>query len=191
MQALLDDLADEFGHLRMFRPNRDARFSKDKSPYKLWVGATSESRAVGATGYYIEVSATRLITGFGAMLMARDQLERFRAALDDEQSARGFVELYHALAAESLPLISGIEPPFEDRTPRIPRGPSPRGVPALEGRRHRPGVRQSRLECTPRRHSTGSTPSGAARHHSKHGSTPTLEHPRHPQITREPPPRDC
>ena len=25
MQALLDDLADEFGHLRMLRPHRDAR----------------------------------------------------------------------------------------------------------------------------------------------------------------------
>ncbi len=121
MQALLDDLADEFGHLRMFRPNRDVRFSKDKSPYKLWVGATSQARAVGGTGYYIQVSATSLITGFGAMLMARDQLGRFRAAIDDEQSAREFVELYHALAAESLPLISGIEPPLKS---------GPRGYPA-------------------------------------------------------------
>lgn len=42
MRALLEDLAGEFGPLRMFRPNRDMRFSKDKSPYKLWVGATSE-----------------------------------------------------------------------------------------------------------------------------------------------------
>ncbi len=48
MKALLADLDDEFPPLRMFRPNRDLRFSKDKSPYKLWVGATSESRAVGA-----------------------------------------------------------------------------------------------------------------------------------------------
>lgn len=121
MQALLDDLAEEFGHLRMFRPNRDVRFSKDKSPYKLWVGATSESRAVGGTGYYLQVTATRLSTGFGAMLMARDQLERFRAALDDEQTGRVFVELCDALAAESLPLTSGIEPPLKS---------SPRGYPA-------------------------------------------------------------
>lgn len=103
MRALLDELAEEFGQLRMFRPNRDVRFSKDKSPYKLWVGATSESRAVGGTGYYIQVSATRLTTGFGAMLMARDQLERFRAAIDDEQSGRAFEELQHMLAAGSLP----------------------------------------------------------------------------------------
>jgi len=87
MRALLEDLAGEFGPLRMFRPNRDMRFSKDKSPYKLWVGATSESRAVGGIGYYIEVSATRFVTGFGAMAMARDQLARFRTAIDDETSA--------------------------------------------------------------------------------------------------------
>lgn len=80
MRALLDDLANEFGPMRMFRPNRDVRFSQDKSPYKLWVSATSQSRAIGGTGYYIEVSPTGLITGFGAMLMARDQLARFRAA---------------------------------------------------------------------------------------------------------------
>jgi uncharacterized protein (DUF2461 family) len=37
MRALLDELTEEFGPLRMFRPNRDIRFSKDKSPYKLWM----------------------------------------------------------------------------------------------------------------------------------------------------------
>ncbi len=35
MRALLDELAEEFGQLRMFRPNRDVRSSKDKSPYRL------------------------------------------------------------------------------------------------------------------------------------------------------------
>ncbi|WP_460831861.1 DUF2461 family protein [Nocardioides hungaricus] len=30
--------------LRTFRPNRDVRFSKDKSPYRLWIGAVSETR---------------------------------------------------------------------------------------------------------------------------------------------------
>ncbi len=122
MRALLDELAEEFGQLRMFRPNRDVRFSKDKSPYKLWVGATSESRAVGGTGYYIQVSATRLTTGFGTMLMARDQLERFRAAIDDEQSGRAFEELQQMLAAGSLPITSGIEPPLKTGPRGYPSG---------------------------------------------------------------------
>lgn len=113
MRALLAELADEFGPLRMFRPNRDVRFAKDKAPYKLWAGATSESRAVGGIGYYIEVSAARLVTGFGAMAMARDQLERFRAAIDDEQSGQAFEEMRHKLASESIPVSPGIVPPLK------------------------------------------------------------------------------
>ncbi|HEU0317423.1 MAG TPA: DUF2461 family protein, partial [Solirubrobacteraceae bacterium] len=35
LEALLDDLAGELGgEVRMFRQNRDVRFSADKSPYK-------------------------------------------------------------------------------------------------------------------------------------------------------------
>jgi uncharacterized protein (TIGR02453 family) len=121
MRALLDLLAEEFGPLRMFRPNRDVRFSKDKSPYKLWVGATSESRAVGGIGYYIEVSSSRLVTGFGAMAMARDQLERFRIAIDDEQSGRAFARLHHTMASRSIPLSPGIDPALKT---------GPRGYPS-------------------------------------------------------------
>ncbi|MEH1129786.1 DUF2461 domain-containing protein [Micromonospora sp. CPCC 206061] len=118
MNALLDELTEEFGQLRMFRPNRDIRFSKDKSPYKLWAGATSESRAVGGIGYYIEVSATRMVTGYGAMAMTSDQLARFRAAIDDETSGQAFAKLHHELTSQSSPLTHGIDPPL--KTP--PRG---------------------------------------------------------------------
>ncbi len=86
MLALLAELSDEFPPMRMFRPNRDVRFAKDKSPYKLWAGATSVSHAVGGTGYYVSVSASGMVTGCGAMALARDQLQRFRAALDDNHS---------------------------------------------------------------------------------------------------------
>lgn len=34
MSALAEELADEFGTAKLFRPHRDVRFSKDKSPYK-------------------------------------------------------------------------------------------------------------------------------------------------------------
>ena len=32
MEELLQDVADEFGEAKLFRPNRDTRFSKDKTP---------------------------------------------------------------------------------------------------------------------------------------------------------------
>lgn len=118
MRALLADLSDEFGPLRMFRPNRDVRFSADKSPYKLWAGATSESQAVGGIGYYLEASATRIVTGYGAMLMAPDQLRRYRAAIDDHTSGTEFETLIDTLAARSLPVSHGAEEPLKT----APRG---------------------------------------------------------------------
>src|SRR3989442_1681741 len=41
MDALLEDLAGEFGPGRIFRPYRDVRFSTDKSPYKENIAAVS------------------------------------------------------------------------------------------------------------------------------------------------------
>ncbi len=121
MRALLDELEDEFGALRIFRPYRDVRFSKDKSPYKLWIGATSEARAVGGIGYYVEASGRGLITGFGAMALERDQLQRFRAAIAEERSGRAFVELHRALETAELPLVPGFDPPLKN----APRGYPP------------------------------------------------------------------
>src|SRR3954451_9103578 len=40
MEELLAELADEFGESKIFRPNRDVRFSADKSPYKTNIAAT-------------------------------------------------------------------------------------------------------------------------------------------------------
>ena len=36
MRALVAELEDEFGGAKLFRPNRDVRFSKDKTPQR-WV----------------------------------------------------------------------------------------------------------------------------------------------------------
>ena len=73
MSALVDQLSGEFGPLRMFRPNRDLRFARDKAPYKLWTGATSTPQATGGIGYYLSVSTTGITTGYGAMRMTADQ----------------------------------------------------------------------------------------------------------------------
>lgn len=118
MQSLLTELSDEFGPLRMFRPNRDVRFSKDKSLYKVWTGATNEAHALGGIGYYLEASATRIVTGYGAMLMAPDQLRRYRAAINDDSSGSEFEQLNHTLAAESLPISRAAEEPLKT----APRG---------------------------------------------------------------------
>ena len=51
MVALTEALADEFGTAKIFRPYRDVRFSKDKTPYKTHQGAFVV--ASPATGWYV------------------------------------------------------------------------------------------------------------------------------------------
>jgi uncharacterized protein (DUF2461 family) len=51
MDELLAELASQYGEGRIFRPYRDVRFSKDKSPYKTSIAATL------ANGGYISLLA--------------------------------------------------------------------------------------------------------------------------------------
>jgi uncharacterized protein (TIGR02453 family) len=79
MEALLAELEPRWGEGRIFRPYRDVRFTRDKSPYKTHIGAT-----IGQG--YLQLSADGLAAGCGMWEMARDQLERYRAAVDDDRS---------------------------------------------------------------------------------------------------------
>lgn len=81
MTELTVELA-EFGPFHMFRPHNDVRFSKNKPPFKTHQGAYGESE--GGTGYYAQFSADGLMVGAGYYAMARDQLARFRSAIDGE-----------------------------------------------------------------------------------------------------------
>jgi uncharacterized protein (TIGR02453 family) len=80
--ALSELVANEFGPLKVFRPNRDTRFSKDKTPYKTACYAVGEGE--DGEGYYVGISAQGLTVGAGFWLMAPDQLERYRQAVDDD-----------------------------------------------------------------------------------------------------------
>lgn len=83
--ALLAEIADEFGTAHVFRPNRDVRFSADKSPYK-----TQAAALVGGM-HYVEISMDGVLAGSGAYHMSRDQLARFRRAIDEEASGKDLV----------------------------------------------------------------------------------------------------
>jgi uncharacterized protein (TIGR02453 family) len=91
MQALVAALEPEFGPGKIFRPYRDVRFSKDKTPYKTHCGAT-----VGA--FYVQVGADGLMAAGGYYGMGADQVARFRTAVDDDR--RG-TDLQKRLAAMS------------------------------------------------------------------------------------------
>lgn len=78
MEALLSEMAAEFGDGKIFRPYRDIRFSADKSPYKTTIGATLPK------GGYLQLSADGLAVALGYHLMAPDQLARYRRAVDQD-----------------------------------------------------------------------------------------------------------
>ena len=82
--ALSDEIEREFGPLHVFRPNRDVRFAKDKSPYKTAAAAVTESE--GGAAYYVQISSEGLYVGSGYYHLAPDQLERYRAAVADSKS---------------------------------------------------------------------------------------------------------
>src|SRR5690349_24989809 len=88
MEALLTELGERFGgEVKLFRQNRDIRFSPDKSPYKTNTYGVVYGSELAAQGLYASISARGLVAGSGYHVMARDQLERYRDAVDDD--ARG------------------------------------------------------------------------------------------------------
>lgn len=103
MAALLAELADEFGEGRIFRPNRDVRFSADKSPYKTAMGAR-----IGDAGY-VQISADGLMAGSGMYHMMPDQLERYRRAVDKDATGTELVELIAKLTKANV-TVHGTDP---------------------------------------------------------------------------------
>ena len=85
MAALLDELSESFGgEVKMFRQNRDVRFSPDKSPYKTNTYGVLYGTEIAHLGLYASISARGLVAGSGYFRMARDQLDRYREAVDDD-----------------------------------------------------------------------------------------------------------
>jgi uncharacterized protein (TIGR02453 family) len=84
--ALTDALAPEFGAAKVFRPYRDVRFAKDKTPYKTHQGAYV---GVGpACGWYVEISARGVRTGAGFYDASGTDLARIRESIDHEATGK-------------------------------------------------------------------------------------------------------
>lgn len=63
MTELLAELSGEFGEAKLFRPYRDVRFSRDKTPYKTHQGAYIP--VASATGWYLQLGASGFLVGAG------------------------------------------------------------------------------------------------------------------------------
>jgi uncharacterized protein (TIGR02453 family) len=127
MSELLAALEPEFGTGTVFRPYRDIRFAKDKSPYKTHQGAFVE---VGpGTGYYVQVDASGLLVGGGFHAHTPDQLALYRDAVDDDRVGAQLDRIVRTAAEDGF-AIEG------DRLKSRPRG-YPADHPRIELLRHR------------------------------------------------------
>lgn len=84
-------LAPEFGDGKFFRPYRDIRFSKDKTPYKTHQGVVFHE-----SSRYLQISAAGLFVGGGYWHTTSNQVARLRRAVADDRTGK---ELEKALDA--------------------------------------------------------------------------------------------
>jgi uncharacterized protein (TIGR02453 family) len=117
-------LAEQLRHLgepHLFRPYNDMRFHA-RPPIKEQVSVAIGYGAAG--GFYVELSLDGLLVAAGLHNPAGDQLERFRAAIDDGRKAEAFEHAVRVASEAGL----AVPPP---QLKRPPRG-YPQGHPRLD-----------------------------------------------------------
>jgi uncharacterized protein (TIGR02453 family) len=117
MLALIAALEPEFGPMKFFRPQRDLRFSADKSPYKTTAAAVTRGEA-GAASYYVQFSADGLMYAAGYYRTERDQVERYRLAVADDRIGGELARVVRDLEADGYELTG-------ETLKRAPRGFDP------------------------------------------------------------------
>jgi uncharacterized protein (TIGR02453 family) len=95
MKALTAALEPEFGTAKVFRPYRDVRFAKDKTPYKTHQGAFVA--AGPRTGWYVEISARGTRVGGGFYDAEGPRPAAIREAMADEKTGKALDRLLRRL----------------------------------------------------------------------------------------------
>ncbi len=113
MTALVTALEPEFGAAKVFRPFRDVRFAKDKTPYKTHQGAFVG--AGPACGWYVEIAARGVRTGAGFYDASATDLARIRASIVNELTGKQLQEILAKLTRAGF-TVGG------DRLKTSPRG---------------------------------------------------------------------
>ncbi|WP_433326888.1 DUF2461 domain-containing protein [Spirillospora sp. CA-294931] len=123
MNELFAELEPEFGTVKLFRPYRDVRFSKDKSPYKTQQGGHTSQ------GFYFHLDADGLFAAGGMYAPTPEQLRQYRSAVDADHTGKELQAIVDTLRSAGLQ-VDG------DRLKTRPRG-TPEDHPRLELLRHR------------------------------------------------------
>ena len=121
MAALVAALEPEFGQAKVFRPYRDVRFAKDKTPYKTHQGAFVPSGP--ATGWYVQVGAPGVRVGVGFYEASPARLAGIRRAIADERRGTQLARIIATLRADGWELggdtLKTAPRGYDARHPRI------------------------------------------------------------------------
>lgn len=88
-------IADPRVNKSIFRPYRDTRFSKDKTPYKthlgifLWEGNRPKMEC---PGYYLHLEPPQLMLGVGIHCFSKPLLEQYRESVVDPKHGRSLAK---------------------------------------------------------------------------------------------------
>ena len=72
----------------LFKINRDVRFSKDKSPYKTYMGIwlwEGDRKRMECSGFYLHVENRRVLIGVGIKMFSKPLMDRYRQAIVDKK----------------------------------------------------------------------------------------------------------
>jgi uncharacterized protein (TIGR02453 family) len=81
MVALIESLESDYGSGKVFRANRDIRFSKDKSPYKTNIAGYA---GMEGNGGYISLDARGLTVASGRYGFTPEELNKYRKKVASE-----------------------------------------------------------------------------------------------------------
>jgi uncharacterized protein (TIGR02453 family) len=117
----------KLGAPKVLRINRDIRFSKDKSPYKTWIGAGvalgERKPNAGVTALYLHFGLEEEFAGAGQYVFMDEALTRWRKKLGDKTRGAEIARIVAALRESKYEVtaydtLARVPRPFEADHPR-------------------------------------------------------------------------
>jgi len=103
----------------VMRIYRDIRFSKDKTPYKDWLGIffwEGKAKKMENPGYYVHVDPKASFVAAGHYHFSKQFIEPYREAVSDARRGKELERILETIVKTKGLLIGG------DHTKRVPRG---------------------------------------------------------------------
>jgi uncharacterized protein (TIGR02453 family) len=119
MVALIESLESDYGPGKVFRANRDIRFSKDKSPYKTNIAGYA---GMEGNGGYLSLDARGLTVASGRYEFTPEELNKYRKKVAAESSGKQLVAIVAKLERAGYKIggeeLKRVPPGFAQDHPR-------------------------------------------------------------------------